>query len=52
MIAAAVGGFLLPLVGFIGALAFFSRGDMRSARIVGLAALAGVIAYAILFGVV
>jgi hypothetical protein len=50
VIAAAVGGFLLPMVGLVGAFLFFSRGDERSAKIVGAASFAGAIAYGILFG--
>jgi hypothetical protein len=50
VIAAAGGGFLLPMVGVIGAFIFFSRGDEHSAKIVGAASFAGAIAYGIVFG--
>ena len=49
VIAGSVGGFLLPLAGLIGALAFYQRDDQEAARIVGLASIAGVIAYVIVF---
>jgi hypothetical protein len=51
VIAAAVGGFLLPVAGAVGAAVFASRGDERSARIVGLTSLAGLIVYVLLFAV-
>jgi hypothetical protein len=50
LISASVGGFLLPVVGLVGAFVFFSRGDERSAKIIGAASFAGAIAYGILFG--
>ena len=50
VIAASIGGFLLPIVGIVGAFVFFTRGDERSAKIVGAASFAGAIAYGILFG--
>ena len=49
VIAGSVGGFLLPLAGLIGALAFYQRDDPEAARIVGIASIAGVIAYLVLF---
>ncbi len=49
VIAAAVGGFLLPAAGAVGAAVFASRGDQRSARIVGITSLIGLIVYVILF---
>ncbi len=49
MIAAAAGGFLLPIAGMIGALVFASNGDERSAWTVGVVSLVGLIAYVILF---
>ena len=49
VIAGAVGGLLLPAAGAVGAAVFASRGDQRSARIVGLSSLAGLTVYAILF---
>lgn len=52
VIAGAVGGFLLPLAGLVGALMFYSRDDKEAARILAIAALAGVIAYVLVFGVV
>jgi hypothetical protein len=51
VIAAAGGGFLLPIAGMIGALVFVSRGDENSAWIVGTVSLLGLIAYVILFAV-
>jgi hypothetical protein len=50
VIAASVGGFLLPMVGLVGAFVFWSREDERSAKIVAAASFAGAIAYGILFG--
>ena len=49
VIAGSVGGFLLPLAGLIGALAFYQRDDPQAARIVGIASIAGVIAYLVVF---
>jgi hypothetical protein len=49
VIAASIGGFLLPIVGLVGAFVFFSRGDERSAIIVGIASFAGAIAYGAVF---
>ena len=49
VIAGSVGGFLLPVVGIAGAAVFWTRGDERSAWIVGAASFAGAIAYGILF---
>lgn len=49
VIAGSVGGFLLPLAGLIGALAFYQRDDQEAARIVGIASIAGVIAYLVVF---
>ena len=51
VIAGAVGGFLLPAAGAVGAAVFASRGDQRSARIVGMTSLAGLIVYVVLFAV-
>ena len=50
VIAASVGGFLLPMVGLAGAFVFWTREDMRATKIVGAASFAGAIAYGILFG--
>jgi hypothetical protein len=50
VIAASVGGFLLPMVGLVGAFVFWTREDMRATKIVGAASFAGAIAYGILFG--
>lgn len=52
VIAGAVGGFLLPLVGMVGALVFYSRDDADAARTLTVAAVAGLIAYIALFTVV
>ncbi len=49
VIAAAVGGFLLPLAGMVGALLFYSRGDREAAGWVIGASVAGVLAYVIVF---
>jgi len=49
VIAAAVGGFLLPIAGMVGALLFASRGDERSAWIVGTVAALGLVFYVVLF---
>ena len=51
VIAAAVGGFLLPAAGAVGAAVFASRGDQRSARIVGITSFVGLIVYVALFAV-
>ena len=51
VIAAAVGGFLLPAAGAVGAAIFASRGDRRSAWIVGTTSLAGLIVFVTLFAV-
>ena len=50
LIAASVGGFLLPIAGMVGAWVFWSRGDERGARTVALASVAGLVAYVVLFG--
>jgi len=52
VIAAAVGGLLLPIAGMVGAMVFWTRGDERAARTVALVSLAGLIAYVILFALV
>ena len=49
VIAAAVGGFLLPLAGLVGALLFYSRDDREAATWVISASIAGVLAYVIVF---
>jgi zinc transporter ZupT len=49
VIAGAVGGFLLPLAGIVGALVFYQRDDRDAARTLAIAAVAGVIAYLLLF---
>ena len=49
VIAGAVGGFLLPLAGIVGAMVFQSRGDPGAARVLGLAAAAGIVAYLVVF---
>ena len=49
VIAAAVGGFLLPLAGLVGALLFYSRDDREAATWVIGASIAGVLAYVIVF---
>jgi uncharacterized membrane protein (GlpM family) len=50
VIAGAVGGFLLPLAGIVGSLVFYQRDDPDAARTLLIAAVAGIIAYAVLFG--
>ncbi|MFI5123488.1 MAG: hypothetical protein ACHQJ5_11390 [Vicinamibacteria bacterium] len=52
VIAGAVGGFLLPLAGIVGALVFNQRGDPKASRTLAFASAAGIVAYAILFGAV
>jgi hypothetical protein len=49
VIAAAVGGFLLPLAGLVGGLLFYSRDDREAATWVIGASIAGVLAYVIVF---
>ncbi len=49
VIAAAVGGFLLPIAGMVGALLFAARGDERSAWTVGTVSAVGLIFYVVLF---
>jgi hypothetical protein len=51
VIAAAVGGFLLPIAGMVGAMVFWTRGDQRSAQTVAVVSLLGLIAYVALFAV-
>jgi uncharacterized membrane protein (GlpM family) len=50
VIAGAVGGFLLPLAGIVGALVFYQRDEPDAARTLLIAAIAGIVAYAVLFG--
>jgi EamA domain-containing membrane protein RarD len=50
VIAASVGGFLLPMVGLVGAFVFWSREDLRATKIIAAASFAGAVAYGILFG--
>jgi hypothetical protein len=49
VIAGAVGGFLLPIAGMMGALVFAARGDERSAWTIGTVSAVGLIFYVILF---
>ncbi len=49
VIAATVGGFILPFAGLIGAFIFYSRGDEKAAITIGVASFAGAIAYGALF---
>ena len=49
VIAAAVGGFLLPIAGMVGAMVFWTRGDESAAQTVAVVSLVGLIAYVILF---
>jgi hypothetical protein len=49
VIAAAVGGFLLPIAGMVGAMVFWSRGDEGAAQTVGVVSAVGLIFYVILF---
>jgi hypothetical protein len=50
VIAASVGGFLLPMVGLVGAFVFWTRDDLQATKIVAAASFAGAIAYGVLFG--
>ena len=50
VIAASVGGFLLPIAGMVGAWVFWSRGDESGARTVALPSVAGLVANLVLFG--
>jgi zinc transporter ZupT len=52
VIAGAVGGFLLPLAGVVGALVFYQREDPAAARVLAVAAVAGLLAYILLFSAV
>jgi zinc transporter ZupT len=49
VIAGAVGGFLLPLAGVVGAMVFYQRDDPDAARTLAIAAVAGLVAYLVLF---
>ncbi len=49
VIAAAVGGFLLPIAGMVGALLFAQRGDERSAWTVAAVSAFGLVFYVVLF---
>jgi zinc transporter ZupT len=49
VIAAAVGGVLLPIAGMVGAMVFWTRGDERAARAIAIASAAGLVLYVILF---
>ena len=49
VVAGAIGGFLLPIAGMVGAWVFATRGDERAAKVVGIASAAGLVAYVILF---
>jgi hypothetical protein len=49
VIAASIGGFILPFAGLLGAFVFYSRGDEKAAITVGVASFAGAIAYGALF---
>ena len=52
VIAAAIGGFLLPIAGMVGALVFAADGDERSAWTVGVVSLVGLIFYVVVFALV
>ena len=52
VIAGALGGFLLPIAGLVGALLFAQRGDERSAWIVGGVSAFGLVFYIVLFALV
>ena len=52
VIAACVGGFLLPIAGMVGALLFATRGDERSAWTVGVVSVVGLVFYIVLFALV
>jgi hypothetical protein len=49
VIAGAVGGFLLPVAGMVGAMVFWSRGDEGSARTIAVASAVGLVFYVVLF---
>jgi hypothetical protein len=49
VIAASVGGFILPIAGLVGALLFASRGDERAAWTVGVVSALGLVFYVALF---
>ena len=51
VIAAAVGGVLLPIAGMVGAMVFWTRGDESAARTVAIASVAGLILYVIVFAI-
>ena len=51
IIAGAVGGFILPLAGLIGALVFLQQDDRVGARIVAAASALGIVAYLLIFTV-
>ena len=50
VIAGAIGGFLLPFAGLVGALLFAQRGDERAAERSPLASFVGILAYVLIFG--
>ena len=52
VIAGAIGGFLLPVAGLVGALLFAQRGDEHSAWIVGGVSAFGLVFYIVLFALV
>jgi len=49
VIAAAVGGFLLPIAGLVGAMVFYSRGDRAAGSWIAGASAAGLLFYIVLF---
>ncbi len=51
ILAASVGSFLLPLVGVVGTLLFLSRDDREAATALIGATIAGVVFYALVFGI-
>jgi len=49
VIAAGVGGFLLPIAGLVGAMVFYSREDRAAASWIAGASAAGLLFYIVLF---
>jgi len=49
VIAASIGGFLLPIAGIAGAVVFYLRNDEKAAYTIGAFCFAGAVAYGALF---
>ncbi len=52
VIAGAVGGFLLPIAGLVGAMVFYSRDDRAAASWIAGASAVGLLFYIVLFALV